>query len=38
VLEGDVDCQSSMLDERDRRDGYVLACVSHLKSDCRVDA
>ena len=38
VLEGDVDCQSTMLDDRDRGEGYVLACVSHARSDCRIDA
>lgn len=38
VLEGEVDCQSSMLDDQDRSDGFVLACVSRLRSDCRVDA
>jgi ferredoxin-NADP reductase len=38
VVSGDVDCASQMLDEQDRRDGYVLACVSHAKGDCTVDA
>jgi len=38
VAEGDIECASKMLDEQDRRDGFVLACVSHLKSDCVVDA
>ncbi len=38
VLAGDVDCQSSLLDDQDRIDGYVLACVSHVRDDCRVDA
>ena len=38
VVSGDVDCQSSMLDDQDRADGYVLACVSRLRSDCTVDA
>jgi ferredoxin-NADP reductase len=38
VLSGDVDCASHMLDDQDRRDGYVLACVSRLRSNCAVDA
>jgi ferredoxin-NADP reductase len=38
VLSGDVECQSTMLDEQDRSEGYVLACVSRLRSDCTVDA
>jgi vanillate O-demethylase ferredoxin subunit len=38
VLNGDVDCASHMLDDQDRVDGYVLACVSRVKSDCTIDA
>ena len=38
VTEGEVDCASQMLDDQDRRDGYVLPCVSRLKSDCVVEA
>ena len=38
VTQGDVECASQMLDEEDRRDGFVLPCVSHLKSDCVVEA
>jgi ferredoxin-NADP reductase len=38
VTQGDVECASQMLDEQDRRDGFVLPCVSHLKSDCVVEA
>ena len=38
VTEGDVRCASRILDERDRADGFVLPCVSHAHSDCRVDA
>lgn len=38
VAEGDVDCASQTLGEQDRRDGYVLPCVSRLRSDCLVDA
>jgi len=38
VSAGDVDCASQLLDAQDRRDGFVLPCVSHLKSDCVVEA
>jgi ferredoxin-NADP reductase len=38
VTEGDIDCASQMLDEQDRREGFVLPCVSRLKSDCVVEA
>jgi ferredoxin-NADP reductase len=38
VVNGDVDCASDILDDQDRRDGYVLACVSRIGSDCTVDA
>ena len=38
VLSGDVDCASQLLDDEERRDGFVLACVTRVKSDCRVDA
>jgi ferredoxin len=38
VLEGDVACDSSALDDRDRQDGFVLACVSHARGDCVVEA
>ena len=37
VLEGDVDCTSELLDEDDRRSGYVLACVSSAQSDCVIE-
>jgi len=38
VTEGDVECASTLLDDQDRHDGFVLPCVSHLKSDCAVEA
>ena len=38
VLSGDVQCASQMLDEQDRQDGFVLACVTRIESDCTVDA
>lgn len=38
VLRGDVRCTSTMLDARDRAEGYVLPCVSHAYGDCVVDA
>jgi ferredoxin-NADP reductase len=38
VLGGDVDCDSTLLDDAERQDGYVLACVSHVHSDCTIDA
>ena len=38
VLSGDVQCASQMLDEQDRQDGFVLACVTKIKSDCTIDA
>jgi glycine betaine catabolism B len=38
VLEGEVACESALLDDGDREDGFVLACVSHPHSDCVVDA
>ena len=37
VVEGDVDCDSTALDEADRAGGYVLACVAHVAGDCAVD-
>ena len=38
VLSGDVQCASQMLDEQDRQDGFVLACVTKIESDCTIDA
>ena len=38
VLSGDVECASQLLDDQDRRGGYVLACVTRINSDCTVEA
>jgi ferredoxin-NADP reductase len=38
VLSGDVQCASQMLDAQDRQDGFVLACVTRIESDCTIDA
>ena len=38
VLDGRVECASMVLDAGEREQGYVLACVSHVRSDCVVDA
>jgi NADH oxidoreductase Hcr len=37
VLEGDVECTSALIDGDDRRNGYVLACVSSPRSDCVIE-
>lgn len=36
VTEGDVDCESTTLDEQDLGQGYVLACVAQARTDCTV--
>lgn len=38
VLSGDVDCASGLIDAVDRDEGYVLACVSHARGDCTIEA
>ena len=38
VVDGDVDCQSSVLDPEDRADGFVLPCVSWAQSDVVLEA
>jgi ferredoxin-NADP reductase len=38
VLSGNVQCTSRILDDQDRQDGYVLACVSDVLSNCDIDA
>ena len=38
VLSGDVQCASRILDDQDREEGYVLACVSDVLSNCDIDA
>jgi ferredoxin-NADP reductase len=37
VLEGEISCDSTLLDDADRASGHVLACVAHINSDCVVD-
>jgi ferredoxin-NADP reductase len=37
VIDGDVDCASDLLDDLDRREGFVLACVASAHGDCTVD-
>jgi ferredoxin-NADP reductase len=37
VIDGDVPCESAGLDDADREDGYVLACVARPRSDCTVE-
>jgi ferredoxin len=37
VMEGDVHCESTALDDNDREQGYVLACVARAESDCVVE-
>lgn len=36
VAEGEVDCESTALDPADQAEGYVLACVSTVRSSCAV--
>jgi ferredoxin-NADP reductase len=38
VADGDVDCQSSVLDPNDRAEGFVLPCVSWPQSDVVLEA
>jgi ferredoxin-NADP reductase len=38
VAEGDVDCQSSVLDPDDRAEGFILPCVSWPQSDVVLEA
>jgi ferredoxin len=38
VADGDVDCQSSVLDPDDRADGFILPCVSWPQSDVVLEA
>ena len=38
VLRGEVHCTSQVLDAQDREEGFVLPCVTHVLSDCTVDA
>jgi ferredoxin-NADP reductase len=38
VVDGDVDCESDLLDADDRQQGVVLACVSSVRGPCRIEA
>jgi ferredoxin-NADP reductase len=38
VLDGDAHCSSAILDDDDRAAGYVLPCVTHVTSNCQVEA
>jgi ferredoxin-NADP reductase len=38
VVGGDVECESTVLPEAEREDGYVLACVTRLHGDCVIEA
>ena len=38
VVNGDMACTSAMLDEADRLNGFVLACVSRPQSNCVIEA
>lgn len=38
LVDGEVRCDSEMLDENDREDGYILPCVSWAESDCAMEA
>lgn len=38
VISGDMRCASSVLDDADRRNGFVLACVSHPQTNCVIEA
>jgi ferredoxin-NADP reductase len=38
LVEGEVRCESDLLDDRDRADGYILPCVSWPTSDCAMEA
>jgi NADH oxidoreductase Hcr len=38
VVEGDVECDSTALDDTDRAAGYVLACVARVAGPCVVEA
>lgn len=38
LIEGEADCQSSVLDADDRAAGFVLPCVTYATSDCVLEA
>ena len=38
IVDGQVRCESSLLDESERAEGYILPCVSWPTSDCALEA
>jgi len=38
LVDGQVRCDSDLLDDGDRADGYILPCVAWAESDCAVEA
>jgi len=38
LVEGEVDCESDILDENDRADGYILPCVARPMGDLALEA
>lgn len=38
LVDGEVRCDSDLLDDSDRADGYILPCVSWPTSDCAMEA
>ena len=37
-MSGDVECTADVMDDEDRRGGYVFPCVAWAKSDCVLEA
>jgi ferredoxin-NADP reductase len=37
IVNGDAECESMTLGEQDRREGFVLACVTYLRTDCVIE-
>lgn len=38
LLSGDVECTADVMDDEDRRGGYVFPCVAWARSDCALEA
>jgi ferredoxin len=38
LVSGDVECEAAVMDDEDRRAGYVFPCVAWARSDCELDA
>ena len=38
VIDGEVEGEFDMIDEREQREGYILSCVARPKRNCVVDA